>query len=52
MLAATLLSIHNLHTLIRLVHEIRQAIVDQRLVTFLNGYLEIKAKLGESTPEH
>lgn len=42
MLAATLLSIHNLHTLIRLVKEIRQAIIDQKFDEFLNMYLEIQ----------
>ncbi len=35
MLSATLLSIHNLHTLIRFVQEIRQAIIEHRLEEFL-----------------
>jgi queuine tRNA-ribosyltransferase len=42
MLAATLLSIHNLHTLIQLVQDIRQAIIDKRLDTFLLESMQIK----------
>jgi queuine tRNA-ribosyltransferase len=42
MLAATLLSIHNLHTLIQLVREIRKAIIDDRLDSFLLEYSQIK----------
>jgi queuine tRNA-ribosyltransferase len=36
MLSATLLSIHNLYTLIRLMGELRQAIIEQRLNEFSN----------------
>lgn len=52
MLAATLLSIHNLYTLIQLVREIRQAIVEHRLDAFLDGYLEFKERIGESSTEY
>lgn len=38
MLSASLLSIHNLHTLINLTKEIRQSIVDQRLDQFLTQF--------------
>ena len=41
MLAATLLSIHNLYTLIQFVRDIRQAIIDERLETFLQEYSQI-----------
>ncbi len=51
MLAATLISIHNLHTLIRLVKEMRQAIIDQKLDEFLNAYLETQEQIGERTAE-
>jgi queuine tRNA-ribosyltransferase len=44
MLAATLLSIHNLYTLIQFVRSIRQAIVDQEL----NGFLQEYSRLSES----
>lgn len=39
MLSATLLSIHNLHTLIQLTHRMRQAIVEKRFETFAREYL-------------
>jgi len=47
MLAATLISIHNLHTLIRLVREIRQAIIDQKLDDYLKQNIESQEKRGE-----
>lgn len=40
MLAATLLSIHNLHTLIHLAKEMRQAILEQRFDEFAAGFLD------------
>jgi queuine tRNA-ribosyltransferase len=39
MLAATLLSIHNVHTLIALVSDVRQAISEARLEEFANEFL-------------
>jgi queuine tRNA-ribosyltransferase len=39
MLSATLLSIHNLHTLIQLTHQMRQAILEKRFETFARDYL-------------
>ena len=51
MLAATLISIHNLHTLIRLVKEMRQAIIDQKLDEFINVYLENQEQIGERLSE-
>jgi queuine tRNA-ribosyltransferase len=39
-LAATLLSIHNLHTLIELMDDIRQAIINQQFEQFANNFLE------------
>ena len=39
MLAATLLSIHNLKWLIDLTHELREAIKGGRLADFADGYL-------------
>jgi queuine tRNA-ribosyltransferase len=38
MLAATLLSIHNIHTLVQLTRELRKAIVDDRLSEFVKGF--------------
>lgn len=38
MLAATLLSIHNIHTLVNLAGEIRQAILERRFTTFMDDY--------------
>ena len=46
MLVATLLSIHNLYTLIQLVQYIRQAIIDERLDIFLQEYYQIKESMG------
>ncbi len=40
MLAATLLSIHNLYTLLQLVREIRQAILEGRFESFAGQFLE------------
>jgi queuine tRNA-ribosyltransferase len=39
MLAATLLSIHNLHTLIQMAYDIRQAILEGRYDDFTQEYL-------------
>jgi queuine tRNA-ribosyltransferase len=39
-LAATLLSIHNLHTLITLINEMRQAILNHQYDQFVNNFLE------------
>jgi queuine tRNA-ribosyltransferase len=39
MLAATLLSIHNIHTLLQLVREIRQAILENRFETYAAEFL-------------
>ena len=39
MLAATLLSIHNLNTLISLAQDIRKAIIDGRWISFAEGFL-------------
>jgi queuine tRNA-ribosyltransferase len=40
MLSATLLSIHNLHTLVNLAKEMRQAILEGRFTAFATAYLE------------
>ncbi|NLG40668.1 MAG: tRNA-guanine transglycosylase, partial [Chloroflexi bacterium] len=49
MLAATLLSIHNLHTLLQLARDLRQAILEGRLQAFAD---EAMAKLNiPRTPE-
>jgi queuine tRNA-ribosyltransferase len=40
MLAATLLSIHNIHTLVQLTRDIRQAVVEGRFDNFAVEYLE------------
>jgi queuine tRNA-ribosyltransferase len=40
MLSATLLSIHNLHTLVRLAQEIRQAILEGRFAAYAAAYIE------------
>ena len=50
MLAATLISIHNLQTLIELAQEIRQAILDQRLEAFVNDYFEKKRAVLQEEP--
>ncbi len=39
MLSATLLSIHNLHTLLQLMKDIRQAIFENRFELFANEFL-------------
>ncbi|MFN2302841.1 MAG: hypothetical protein ACK2TV_03835 [Anaerolineales bacterium] len=39
MLSGTLLSIHNIHTLLTLVQNMRQAIIDQRFDEFTQQYL-------------
>jgi queuine tRNA-ribosyltransferase len=46
MLAATLLSIHNLRTLVRLMEEIRRAILEQRYEAFAAEYFRHKAEAG------
>jgi tRNA-guanine family transglycosylase len=38
MLSSTLLSIHNLHTLIHLATDLRQAIFDNNLQSFANDF--------------
>jgi queuine tRNA-ribosyltransferase len=40
MLAATLLSIHNLHTLLQLTREMRQAILENRFDSYVGQFLE------------
>ena len=40
MLAATLLSIHNIHTLVQLAREMRQAILEQRFSALISEILE------------
>ena len=40
MLAATLLSIHNLHTLLQLARDLRQAILEGRLQTFADAAMD------------
>jgi queuine tRNA-ribosyltransferase len=44
MLSATLLSIHNLHTLISLSADLRQAILEDRLLEFVQGFHERRAQ--------
>ncbi|RPH71293.1 tRNA-guanine transglycosylase, partial [bacterium] len=39
-LASTLLSIHNIHTLLTLVRQMRQAILDQKFNQFASTYLD------------
>ena len=50
MLAATLLSIHNLHTLISLAGQVRQSIMDNRFDQFVQDYLE-KSSFPGNDPE-
>jgi queuine tRNA-ribosyltransferase len=45
-LAATLLSIHNLRTLVRLMEEIRQAILEGRYEAFVTEYFRRKVRIG------
>jgi queuine tRNA-ribosyltransferase len=47
MLAATLLSIHNLHTLLHLAQEMRRAILDSRFEAFAEDFL---ANLNTTEP--
>jgi tRNA-guanine family transglycosylase len=42
MLAATLLSIHNLHTLIQLAKDMRAAILDGSFTAFAEGFFELR----------
>ena len=39
MLSSTLISIHNIHTLLTLVRRMRQAIIEQRFQEFSKAYL-------------
>jgi queuine tRNA-ribosyltransferase len=39
MLASTLISIHNIHTLLELTREMRQAIIQGRFTDFAHNYL-------------
>jgi tRNA-guanine family transglycosylase len=39
MLSGTLLSIHNIHTLLALARDLRQAILDGRYAAFAEAYL-------------
>jgi queuine tRNA-ribosyltransferase len=50
MLSASLLSIHNLHTLIQLAADLRQAVLESRLPAFVQGFYERRAK-GEARSE-
>ena len=45
MLAATLLSIHNLHTLIDLTHDIRQSILTGQFEDFANHFHQVRAEI-------
>ena len=45
MLAATLLSIHNLHTMINLAADIRQAILDGEFEEFANHFFQVRSEL-------
>jgi tRNA-guanine family transglycosylase len=38
MVGATLISVHNLHTLIQLAAEMRQAILEGRFISFVEKY--------------
>ena len=46
MLAATLLSIHNLHTMINLAADIRQAILDGEFEEFANHFFQVRSERG------
>ena len=48
MLAATLLSIHNLHTMINLAADIRQAILDGKFEEFCNHFLQVHSEIKAS----
>jgi queuine tRNA-ribosyltransferase len=48
MLAATLLSIHNIHTLLQLTRDMRQAVIDQRYSQFASQFLsQYSARAGK-----
>ena len=49
MLSATLLSIHNIHTLLQLAHDIRQAILDKTFEAFAEDFLSRQdtSKMGD-----
>ena len=49
MLSATLLSIHNLHTLIQLTKDIRDAIVAQRFDDFVSEYMRVSENSNKDT---
>jgi queuine tRNA-ribosyltransferase len=49
MLAATLLSIHNIHVLVQLTHDIRQAILEQRFGVFITENLEKSKQVNRET---
>jgi queuine tRNA-ribosyltransferase len=42
MLSATLLSIHNLHMLIQLTHDLRAAIIEQKMEVFVNQFFQAR----------
>jgi queuine tRNA-ribosyltransferase len=44
MLSATLLSIHNLHTLITLMNDIRQAILEDQFSDFYDSYIQRRSQ--------
>ncbi len=46
MLSATLLSIHNLHTLITLLDDIREAILADQFAEFASNYFQQRSQLG------
>jgi queuine tRNA-ribosyltransferase len=52
MLSATLLSIHNLYTLIQLVQDVRQAILENRLEEFLNLEQQRRTQNFDESPSH
>jgi queuine tRNA-ribosyltransferase len=47
MLAATLLSIHNLHTMIKLAQDIRQSILDGEFEEFCTHYRQVNTEISE-----
>jgi queuine tRNA-ribosyltransferase len=49
MLSATLLSIHNIHTLLQLTHEMRQAILENRFDTFAQEFLRGMSRSGNQS---
>ena len=48
MLSATLLSIHNIYTLIHLTDDLRQAILDNKLGGFVSSFFEEKARVANT----